>query len=142
MGSIKEILKDFESFNFPLFSDIIYIVGIQGEVNFIPIYIGESTRYLGRMGDYISAQFNTPTDFKVGEAVKYIQSKGFPVGVKFKATKNRREDEIKYLNDIRTLGFKLLNDLSSFDYRTSNSDAEREKVQRFVQKEILDPVNP
>ena len=137
MQNINDTINDFETFNFPLFSDIVYIVGIQKEEKFIPFYVGQSSRHLGRMGDYISAQFNAPTDFKVGEAVKYIQQKGFLAVVKFKTTNSRQENERRYTMEVMGMGYELLNDLPGFRASISNLEDERKKVQEFIRHKVL-----
>jgi hypothetical protein len=41
-----------------------------------PFYVGRTGRIEGRMADYTVATFTAVTDFKVGEAVQHLMSKG------------------------------------------------------------------
>ena len=75
---------DFSTFaemEFPQHRDIVYVflyVPDEGAEP-VPFYVGESSRHVGRFGDYMSANFTASTDFKVGEAVKYLQKSRFRV---------------------------------------------------------------
>src|SRR3990172_2147914 len=76
----------FEEMEFPPYSDMVYIFFyVRGEdTERVPFYVGESSRHVGRFGDYVSAKFSAPTDFKVGEAVKYLRKRGLRVVIKFR----------------------------------------------------------
>lgn len=98
----------FEEMEFPKHRDIVYVLHyIQGEgAKTIPFYVGESSRHVGRFGDYVSANFTAATDFKVGEAVKYLREKGLRVVIKFQESHNRKEEEKRILQHLRST-FKL-----------------------------------
>lgn len=133
---MKEFYYDFHDIEFPLDPDIVYIIYLVKDENEIPIYVGESSRNIGRFGDYVSAKFSASTDFKVGEAVKYIQTLGYNVRIKYKETLDRKNKEREILNNLRER-YHLLNDLSGFDYSIANQLDERSKIHEFVSKKVL-----
>ena len=116
---------------FPTERDIVYVVGFQRDAEFVPIYVGESTRNIGRFGDYVSGQFSAQTDFKVGIAVKHLNKLGFQVVIRYDETKNRKDDERRILAELRKK-YRLLNDLKGYAYRTAQESEERERVECFV----------
>jgi len=128
----------FKEMEFPQHRDIVYVLHyIHGEsAKPIPFYVGESSRHVGRFGDYVSANFSAATDFKVGEAVKYLRKKGLRVVIKFQESPDRKEEEKRILQYIRST-FKLLNDLKGYRYGDSDVSSERLKIQKFID-EILE----
>ena len=133
---MKGLFSDFHDIEFPRNSDIVYIIYIVKDSEEIPIYAGESCRHMGRLGDYISANFSTPTDFKVGEAIKYIRTFGYNVRIKYKETLDRKNKEREISSYLRER-YSLLNDLPGYDYLTAIESDERLKVQEFVREKIL-----
>jgi len=133
---MKEFYSDFLDIEFPLNPGIVYIIYLVKDANEIPIYVGESSRNIGRFGDYVSAKFSASTDFKVGEAIKYIQTFGYNVRIKYKETLDRKIKEREILNNLRGR-FHLLNDLPGFDYSIANELDEKLKIHEFVNKKIL-----
>jgi hypothetical protein len=134
-------LSSFKEMEFPKHGNIVYILCYilnEGSPP-IPFYVGESSRHVGRFGDYISGKFSASTDFKVGEAVKHFIKKGFRVVVKFNEVKNRKEEEKRILKILKS-NFRLLNDLEGYAYKTSLEKKERLRIQQFVD-EILDSPN-
>lgn len=125
-------LKDFERIDFPTKAEIVYVVFFLKGENEQYFYVGQSTRHIGRLGDYISANFTAATDFKVGQAIKYLREKGFSVGVAYEETTNSKEKEQGIAQELRQLGFKLLNDLPGYDYRTARQDDEKRKIRGFM----------
>jgi hypothetical protein len=125
--------EEYQTISFPSDRDIVYIIGIEEKARFIPIYVGESSRNIGRFGDYISAQFTAPTDFKVGVAIKYLMKKGHKVVIKYRNSSDRRKDQDDVIREIKTAGFRLLNDLQGYDYTTANRDEETRKIEDFIE---------
>ena len=70
--------------------------------------VGESRRNLGRMGDYLSAQVSAATDFKMGKPVAYLQSRGCPVVMKYKAAENRRAKQDRLISALEAEGHLLV----------------------------------
>ena len=102
----------FTTIPLPETPNIIYIVGLDTETGFCPFYVGESGRNIGRLGDYVSAQFTASTDFNVGQAAKYFAAKGFRVAVFYKpmATRNAAKQlQDEYVKRLRANGAMLLN---------------------------------
>lgn len=129
--------RDFETIKeFFLFPNIIYILGVESHRKFLPFYVGQSARNTGRLGDYISAHFKASTDFKVGEAIKYFQIRGYEVLVKFKKSENGKKDEKEWYPKLKGKNFLLLNDLEGYNYKTADRNEERQKIRDFVDKII------
>jgi len=130
----------FKEIEFPKHSDIVYVFYYVHSVGKepIPFYVGESSRHFGRFGDYISANFSASTDFKVGEAVKYLRERGFLVVVKFQESLSRRKHEKQILDELG-MTFHLLNELRGFRYRTANITDERQVIHNFIDKIIENP---
>ena len=47
----------------------IWCFSVSGTRN-IPFYVGETGRHAGRRGDYRTAAWGAPTDYKVGRAIR------------------------------------------------------------------------
>src|SRR5712692_6948896 len=61
-----------------------------------PFYVGQTRRPRDRMDDYREKQFAASTDFRVGEAIFYLQKeKNFRIVVKYKPFENHKEEEYK-----------------------------------------------
>ena len=75
---------------------------------FCRLIVGESSRNLGRMGDYLSAQRSAATDFKMGTPVEYLQPRGCPVVMKYKAAENRRAEQDRLHGALEAEGHLLL----------------------------------
>lgn len=129
--------SEFKDMEFPRTPDIVYVLYFRksNDTSDIPFYVGESSRNIGRFGDYVSANFKAPTDFKVGAAIKYIRSLGFYIGIKYKETKRRKDEEENILNELRK-HYLLLNDLKGFNYKSSNEVDEKLKIHEFMRKLI------
>jgi hypothetical protein len=134
------MFSDFIQIPFSDENNIVYVVGIiYYKSKFIPFYVGQSSRNIGRFGDYISAKYTAPTDFKVGEAIKYFKSKKYEVFIKYKELKNSKEEEKKLIENVREElqkynknNIKLLNDINGYNYQTSNEEQERKKIEDYV----------
>ncbi|WP_263359655.1 hypothetical protein [Acidicapsa ligni] len=98
----------------------------------IPLYVGQTRRLLGRVGDYHSAQFYAPTDFCVGEAIKYLRGeKQCRIDFLYRSSESHRKDEKVLIRELLLAGCTLLNVLSSFDYKSAEKSDERLLVHRF-----------
>ena len=127
----------FVSVDFPAMNDqvkeFVYVLCWTGGSREVPFYVGQTTRFWGRMDDYYWAQFSACTDFRVGEAVRYLAKRG-AVAIKYKSCINSREEE-KVL--IEQIGRKnLLNGLPAFDYTKSDPATERKRVQTILERTI------
>lgn len=71
----------FKEIIFPDNSCAIYVVGFTARNSFITFYAGESTRFLGRVSDYSSANLKAPTDFKVGDFIKISKKHGYGIKI-------------------------------------------------------------
>lgn len=138
---MKINFSDFKELEFPRTSDIVYILYYRrsDDNSEVPFYVGESSRHIGRFGDYISAKYSASTDYKVGVAIKYMRDFGLYIGIKYKETNDRKEEEREIINKFRENYF-LLNDLPGFDYKNSNEDHEKIKIHKFIQK-IFDKIH-
>jgi hypothetical protein len=67
----------------------VYVFVVEMGNLFFPLYVGQTNRLFGRFGDYQYASFQAPTDFRVGEACKFLRSQGATVHLFF-----RGNDEI------------------------------------------------
>ena len=140
--SLAPILAlDFSGFAelaFPEDADIVYVLCFKRKdsSDCIPFYVGESSRHLGRFGDYVSAKFAASTDFKVGEAVKQLRVHG-EVIFRYKGTNDRRAEEKSWIDSIEKSGFQLLNRLPGYNYATADKSSEKRKVEEFIIRILL-----
>jgi len=123
--------NNFETITFPQAPEIVYVLGIEFKGEFAPFYVGQTSRNVGRFGDYVSAKFSASTDFKVGEAVKYFKKRGCSVKIKFKKSDRKEKEEKNLLIALRK-DTTLLNDLRGYNYKTANENEERQKIHQFV----------
>ncbi|GEM_PF-860268 len=133
------ISSEFTDIEFPQHKEIVYILYFMenDSVQEVPFYVGESSRGVGRFGDYISAKFSAPTDFKVGEAIRYMRNRGFNVRIKYKESDDRKSEERKIINDLQR-NSRLLNELEGFNYTVSNESDERTKIHNFIDILLLE----
>ena len=95
----------------------------------VPFYVGQTGRLWGRLDDYYWAMFSAPTDFRVGEAIRYLSARGYRITVKYKSSAAPLEEEAKIKAALRK-HYELLND-RGFDWRQAEEPEERRKVQEF-----------
>lgn len=135
------MLVDFSAFQeieFPRHRDIVYILHyVRNDVP-LPFYVGESSRHVGRLGDYVSANFTAATDFKVGEAARHLLGQGLRVVVKFQESANRKADEKRILQELRRT-YRLLNDIPGYNYEKADETDERKRIHRFIDEILEDP---
>ena len=114
-------------------SGFVYVVScVKGELEEIPFYVGQTTQIWGRLNDYYWAMFDASTDFRVGEAIRYLSAKGYRVLVKYKSSADRRKEESEIIRDLRSLRRTLLNDLRGYNYQKANQSDERLRIQKFL----------
>ena len=125
--------NEFAEMHFPNHRDIIYVLLYvrEGKGQPIPLYVGQSSRHIGRFGDYLSANFSASTDFKVGEAVRYLRSEGHSVVIRYRESDDRKRDERTVINNLRKT-FPLLNDLEGYNYQCADEEQERLKIRAFI----------
>ena len=111
----------------------VYVLCWVTEEQEIPFYVGETHSARNRLTDYYWADFQASTDFKVGEAVKYLcDVKRLRVIAKIRASVNRLRDQNEIIATLHQEGKKLLNDCEGYNYKTANQATERAKIQQFV----------
>jgi hypothetical protein len=126
--------SDFHEIPFPDVGDIVYFLSFtKPKCEPVPFYVGQSSRHVGRFGDYVSGNFTASTDFKVGEAVKYLRQLGLPVTIRFKESVNTRIDEAELIAAFKAQGLKLLNELEGYNYRCAIREEECRRIQSFVE---------
>lgn len=84
------------------------------------------------MDDYYWATWNAPTDFKVGEAVRYLHKKNLQITAWHKVSDDRKNEEKKIITQLRSDGIRLLNDLGGYGYKIADQEQQRLKVQKFM----------
>ena len=132
--ALNDWMLDLQCLDFPVVRHVIYVIGITCDRKFIPFYVGETSRNVaGRIGDYLSAQFNAPTDFKVGMAIRYFRSKDCQIKVCFveasKERKERRVKESEWKIKAAKMCPRLLNDYPSHKYEADlQPDVRQRKI--------------
>lgn len=131
--------SDFTEIEFPIDSDIIYVLlYVKGEER-VPFYVGQSQRNIGRFGDYVRAGFKASTDFKVGEAVKYLKANGYKVIINYKNARDRLLEEKRLIETLTMNGHRLLNELSGYDYRIADENEERKRIYSHMDDLLENP---
>lgn len=108
----------------------------------IPFYVGQTKSSWQRLNDYYWADCQTSTDFKVGEAVKYLNERGYHVVAKYKPSMSPREEEKTIIDMLKAEGSNLLNDCAGYKYQTAKEADERVRIQRYVNALLLGPDCP
>jgi hypothetical protein len=86
------------------------------------------------MNDYQSAQFAACTDFRVGEAIRYLRERrSLRIVARYKKSGDPCKDESTLIRDLQLSGLRLLNSLPSYDYLKADKDEERRTVQKFCE---------
>lgn len=128
--------SNYHSFPFPETTDIVYIIGIKTENDFHPFYVGQSSRHVGRFGDYLKPNFSAATDFKVGKAIEFLKNNGFKVEFKYRHSLDRDLDEKKLINEINP----PLNKKKGYNYNLAQPDEELKNIEEHMQ-EWIDKIN-
>jgi hypothetical protein len=116
--------------------DIVYVIGISNESDFHPFYVGQSSRHIGRFGDYLKPNFSAATDFKVGKAIEFLTNNGFKVEFKYRNSLDRSLDEKKLINEIDP----YLNKIKGYNYNLLQHDEVLKKIEEHMQ-EWIDIIN-
>ena len=134
-------LENFQKYSFteviPTPIGEVYVICFVKDGREIPFYIGQTGRFEERMGDYQYAQFGAATDFKVGEAIKYLRSKGFDIIVRHRLSSDRLNEEKQLIQEATRVGITLLNACPGYNYKTAIQDDARKKVQDFCDLKLL-----
>jgi hypothetical protein len=124
---------------FPNRKNVVYVL-FYGDNEPIPFYVGETDIFGARMADYIRAQFGAPTDFKVGEAIRYLAGQGIRIQVGYEEHPNRqaaKRREAKLVDQLERSGVPLLNSLPGFKYLEADKTNELKRVHDFCIEQIL-----
>lgn len=135
--------SDFVDIEFPIDKNIVYILYFKKNKvgQEIPFYVGMSSKGIGRIGDYISGKFSAPTDFKVGEAILYLQELGLNIRLKYKSSENRKCLEKEIIDFMKkNKKFQLLNDFKGYNYKKSTESNERQKIRDFIDTWFIESV--
>jgi len=126
--------REFSEMPFPEDGSIVYVLCFKraGSSDYVPFYVGESSRHVGRFGDYVAAKFTASTDFKVGEAVRQLRNHGCSVSIRYKCIGDRREEEKSIIQKLEANGLKLLNSMVGYSYLKANEPDERIRVKEFT----------
>jgi len=112
----------------------VYILCWKANGRDVPFYVGQMNRLRERMGDYQSGQFVACTDFRVGEAIRYLRDqRSVRIVIRHKESRDPVMDEYTLIRDLQLSGLRLLNSLPSYDYLKADHDEERRTVQRFCE---------
>jgi hypothetical protein len=133
-------ISPIQELDFPNGGKIVFVLhySLQDGIEPLPFYVGESSRHVGRFADYVAADFSAPSDFKVGEAVSFLRSKGLRVIIRFWESADSKAEERRILRDLRGT-FRLLNDLKGYRYGHGDEEGERRKVRRFIDEILENP---
>jgi hypothetical protein len=133
---------DFSNFNslpYPEIKDIVYVIGVSTDSDFYPFYVGQSSRHIGRFGDYISAKFSAATDFKVGQSIEYLTNNGFKVEFKYRSTLNPIIEERELIDLINP----VLNTTKGYKYKNSDDKTELSRIEEtmkiWIVKNLIKP---
>jgi len=136
----------FHEVDFPKKHRIVYVIGIGDKDKSRPFYVGQSSKHFWcRMCDYLSAQEKASTDFKVGEAIKYLQEKGQSVKVWYRESTDPRKDE-KEIRDRLASELPPASLLTPRAVRattgTASPEKVREEIRLFIDNHFLPDLKP
>jgi len=112
--------------------NIVYVFYAEKDTIKIPFYIGESGRGIGRFGDYISAKFSAPTDFKIGKMCKLIEENGYTVFIEYEYSDNRKTREKELIKEHQSKN--LINGKFGYKYKTDNEKNILDKMKIYADK--------
>ncbi len=135
----------FSSIDFPPINrdvpGFVYVLFVVSQSQEVPFYVGRTKRLWGRLDDYYWAMFSASTDFRVGEAVRYLNTKGCRVILKYKPSADPKTEELGIIKDL-SKSSPLLNSVPGFDWKKANESEERERIQDFINGVLLSPNRP
>jgi len=138
----ESLLADFHAVDFPPREGDLprrgeghaYVLCWKANSRDVPFYVGQTNRLQERMSDFQSAQFAACTDFRVGEAIRYLRDqRSLRIVVRYKVSKDPVKDEYTLIRDLQLSGLRLLNSLPSYDYLKADHHEELRTVQRFCE---------
>ncbi len=119
--------------------DIVYVLCFAQVGNKkTPFYVGKSTQHTARLGYYISAKFTASTDFRVGEAIKYLRhGLGLSVWVYYKQSQNVARDEQQMIDELGK-SYRLLNNAKAlgYEYKTADEAVVRARIHAFIKQMV------
>jgi hypothetical protein len=130
----------FETLEFPIATPpadgTVYVLLYKINGREFPFYVGQTGRFVDRMGDYVSAQHAASTDFKVGKAIEYLKKKmNCQIIVKHKTSNDRLKEEklliAKLEAELKLYGSSLLNKCPGYDYKTIKPLDALSNIERF-----------
>lgn len=127
----EKSFADFITLEFPKNISAVYIIYLIRNGKEMPFYVGETGRLLGRVSDYISANFKAATDFKVGEAIKYFQERGCTVVIKYRPSEDRKNEQSGLIKYFQNSGMRLLNELVGYNYKIADKNEEEKRIKKF-----------
>lgn len=139
------MFTEFTEIPWPEHANVVYVIFFkpQGSNDFTPFYVGQSSKTVGgRVGDYVSAKFSAPTDFKVGKAVMMFRERDCEVIIRYMPTNDRKGEEVKFVRLQKEDGHELLNHLPGYDYKKADEHEELRKIDAFVERVIHKALPP
>ena len=137
-NSLSTLPSGYSLQNFPFVESAVYILIYKKDDVRIPFYVGETDNFHARMRDYMIPTFAASTDFKVGEALKYLETKGMRIEVAVRkditGRDKRKKEESHMCDALRRQGYILLNDLKGYNYTKANQVDERHKIWLFCDR--------
>jgi hypothetical protein len=142
--------NDFASIDFPLTEasvpsdmvNVVYIFCFVANDSEIPFYVGETGRFVKRMKDYKDAYFTASTDFRIGEAAKFL-GKRYHVVVRYGPSSpekwERKKQERVVIRELVKSGKLLLNCFPGYEQGSADVAEERSEVQSFCEM-LISPV--
>jgi hypothetical protein len=132
--------------DFPHGTGVVYVFYATKDGKEIPFYVGQTGSFVCRMADYSRAHFDPPTDFNVGEAVKYLRDqKSYQIKVKFGRSSDleaeRLKDEDKIKQGFLSENWLLLNNKIGYDPKVQDKDIQQKRVQDLCDDIIRNSAN-
>lgn len=137
MNEVASLTADFDAVDFPpqggnlpgRGEGYVYVLCWKANGRDVLFYVGQTTRLQERMNDYQNAQFAASTDFRVGEAIRYLRDqRSLRIVARYKKSTDQSIDEYALIRDLQLSGLRLLNSLPSYDYHKADKDEERQTV--------------
>ena len=100
----------------------------------VPFHVGQTGRLLRRIEDYQCREFGACTDFRIGEAIKYLsETRQCGIELRFKQSQKRQKGERDLIRELLLADCPLLNHLSAYDYKVANREEEIQIIARFCE---------
>ena len=97
----------------------------------VPFYVGQTNRLAERICDYLAANYAASTDFKVGEAIKYLRRRKLDVTLAYMRSDDCRHEERYWIRSLHLAGFMLLNDFGGYNYKSDQVSSELLALQNY-----------